>query len=496
MRALLLLGMGWGLLVCGTGCGSSVVTTAGKDGGAGGGAGSMCASPRVLCNTFCVDLATNLDHCGRCSNPCSGTATCANGQCSTGGGSAAGGSAAGGSAAGGSAAGGSAAGGSAAGGSAAGGSAAGGSAAGGSAGGSAAGGSAAGGSAGGSAAGGSAAGGSAAGGSAGGSAGGGSAGGGSAGGGSAGGGSAGGGSAGGGSAAGGSAGGGSTAGGSAAGGSAGGGSAGGGSAAGGSTAGGSAAGGVAPLTIAYATSPNGPAQASIPTGSTIYGRLENAPATGVQACTHPAGSTDCSSPPTNWATFPANGWTYDALASTWRATIAPNSFPPGQYVSFARNTTTGQTATPRTITLTGPSTIYSATLDGPAAASLRVRQTIYGRITGSSAMTQACSEAQGSGSCANLANWATFPANGWTWDGSVWRATIAANSFPPGTYTSYALDVATGSRAAPVTVTLTLTCAWTAIVPGPVPPPTTPCSASNEGAMELANGYTWTCACQ
>lgn len=151
---------------------------------------------------------------------------------------------------------------------------------------------------------------------------------------------------------------------------------------------------------------------------------------------------------------------------------------------------------PHPITLTGPVIVYSAALDGPAATSLRARQAIYGRITGSSQLTQACSEPVGAGTCATLANWATFPANGWTWDGAAWRATIAPNTFPAGTYNSYALDVSTGSRAATITLTLTLTCAWTAIVPGPVPRPTSPCGPSNEGAMEMANGYNWTCACQ
>jgi len=176
-------------------------------------------------------------------------------------------------------------------------------------------------------------------------------------------------------------------------------------------------------------------------------------------------------------------------------TFTPNQFPPGSYVSFVRNVNSGGMAS-ASVTLTGPVIIYSAAVDGPAAASLPVRRTIYGRITGSSS-TQACSEAVGSGACAIPSNWVTFPANGWTWDAatSAWRATIAPNTFPPGNYTSYALDVPTGSRAAPLAITLTLACAWSAVVPGPVAGPTTACTSANEGAMELASGYTWTCTC-
>ena len=39
-------------------------------------------------------------------------------------------------------------------------------------------------------------------------------------------------------------------------------------------------------------------------------------------------------------------------------------------------------------------------------------------------------------------------------------------------------------------------CYWTAIVPGPVSPPTSVCAPPNEGQTTQYNGYTWTCACE
>lgn len=40
-----------------------------------------CLAPRQECNYFCVDTATDVDHCGRCGRYCGGTATCRGGSC-------------------------------------------------------------------------------------------------------------------------------------------------------------------------------------------------------------------------------------------------------------------------------------------------------------------------------------------------------------------------------------------------------------------------------
>jgi hypothetical protein len=197
---------------------------------------------------------------------------------------------------------------------------------------------------------------------------------------------------------------------------------------------------------------DGPAASTLPAGQTIYGRIAGLGASNVQTCVEAASASTCASL-VNWTTLPGGGWTFDAPTSTWRLSYLPNTVAPGDYVSHARNTL-DDTRALVPVTVTGPVIIYSNVLDGPPRTMLSASQPIYGRITGSGPNTQACTEPQGSGGCASLSTWATFPANGWTFDGLVWRATISASAFPAGIYVSYARNAADNSNAAPVTITL------------------------------------------
>lgn len=61
-----------------TGGGSGGATSG--SGGATGGTGA-CAAPSVACDGACVDLQTDINHCGSCDNPCTATESCCAGEC-------------------------------------------------------------------------------------------------------------------------------------------------------------------------------------------------------------------------------------------------------------------------------------------------------------------------------------------------------------------------------------------------------------------------------
>jgi len=88
---------------------------------------------------------------------------------------------------------------------------------------------------------------------------------------------------------------------------------------------------------------NGPSQSSFSVSQTVYMRMHGLSATNGQGCTEAIGINDdyCDAD-ANFTNFPANGWSYDAAASQWRATIAPNTIPAGSYLGYGRNRDTGQ----------------------------------------------------------------------------------------------------------------------------------------------------------
>jgi hypothetical protein len=102
-------------------------------------------------------------------------------------------------------------------------------------------------------------------------------------------------------------------------------------------------------------------------------------------------------------------------------------------------------------------------------------------------------------SCTNPpSGYTAFPANGWTYDGTTWRAQVPTVGFPTGNYTSYAINTQDQSHAAPVTFTLRApNCYWSAIVIGGTQMPTSPaCTIANVGGTYNDGTYNWTCICQ
>jgi hypothetical protein len=52
------------------------------EGGVDGGP-LTCTSPRMNCGGTCVDVTSNMAHCGQCGRACTGASTCSQGQCTT-----------------------------------------------------------------------------------------------------------------------------------------------------------------------------------------------------------------------------------------------------------------------------------------------------------------------------------------------------------------------------------------------------------------------------
>jgi hypothetical protein len=105
--------------------------------------------------------------------------------------------------------------------------------------------------------------------------------------------------------------------------------------------------------------------------------------------------------------------------------------------------------------------IYSQTLDGPAVGSFPNSQPFFARITGLSATNaSSCVEIVGQtdGFCGNPpSGWTDFPNADWSYDAAagLWRASLAAFAFPPGTYRSFSRNKTTGAQSAPTFLDLT-----------------------------------------
>jgi hypothetical protein len=218
-----------------------------------------------------------------------------------------------------------------------------------------------------------------------------------------------------------------------------------------------------PVVLKYSATLDGPAQASFPNSQAVFASVSGLGPANAQACVEIVGLSDgaCANPPAGWTSMPNGDWTYDAGAKLWRATIAAFAFPPNQYKGAWRDAQTGAQSAFTTVTLTGPVIVLSDAPNGPAKTTFPASQGFHGRITGLSAgNAQSCAEVVGAsdGLCANPpTSWTTLPNADWSYDGATltWRATIAPNQFPAGSYKLFARSSSDASMAAPVVLTLT-----------------------------------------
>lgn len=146
-----------------------------------------------------------------------------------------------------------------------------------------------------------------------------------------------------------------------------------------------------------------------------------------------------------------------------------------------------------------PAIVFSTSYTGPPMTSFKSNQTIYGRLLNLDPnLTESCAEPLGRAvpNCRNGAAWTRLPNDDWTWDIATgeWRALFLPNTFPPVTVEVFVRHLGNGLSASMV-LELRNPCQWTAVVAGPVSPPSTPCAPANQGATTQHSGYTWTCEC-
>ena len=226
--------------------------------------------------------------------------------------------------------------------------------------------------------------------------------------------------------------------------------------------------GTPPPVIIFSAQFDDVAIASSPNSLPIYGRITGLTATNASSCEEivtvladgglqspDAGL--CGTSRGAWVPLPDGSWTYDPGGQVWRRVIAPPSVP-NRYRYFARNLTTDAGSAPVLLEITGPTIIFSTTVDGPARTDFVMSAPFYGRITGLGAANGvSCWEPSFANNCLNQANFASLTANGWTFDASrsVWRQTFPINWQASGEYLHYARNTQDQSTAIPVRLTIT-----------------------------------------
>ena len=107
--------------------------------------------------------------------------------------------------------------------------------------------------------------------------------------------------------------------------------------------------------VIFSASRDGAASTTLSAVSTLHGRVENASGN-ARGCMEVVGKNVgyCSSP-ANWTKLPNADWSYDAATRKWRSTIAPGTFPGGQYRMFFEDADTKLTSKMVELQLTAPS---------------------------------------------------------------------------------------------------------------------------------------------
>lgn len=157
------------------------------------------------------------------------------------------------------------------------------------------------------------------------------------------------------------------------------------------------------------------------------------------------------------------------------------------------------TAASCTVAPCQPTIIFSTSLGGAPMTSIKSNQTIYGRLLNLAPdHTESCAEPLGRAApnCRSGAPWTRLPNDDWTWDiaSGEWRAVFLPNTFAPVVIEVFVRHLGNGLSASLV-LELRNPCYWTAVVAGPVSPPSAACAPSNEGATTQHSGATWTCEC-
>ena len=221
----------------------------------------------------------------------------------------------------------------------------------------------------------------------------------------------------------------------------------------------------APPVLTFSTTLGGAPLGQVSLSSQVYGSVTNIDSQSAMGCMRESSRLSECENPNNWLAFPNSEWTFSN--NVWRSqfTAVQLGLSPGvRYVGFNVNTRTGQRSPLASVEVTADPvaavSIYSSTLNGPAATRFSINQTVYGVArnlpqTG----TKACMQESANFSlCNNPANWVSLPNNDWTWVNGAWRTQFqpsAIGAQASKTYLGFQVNTLTGERTPTTTLTVT-----------------------------------------
>ena len=222
--------------------------------------------------------------------------------------------------------------------------------------------------------------------------------------------------------------------------------------------------GAAPV-LTFSTTLGGAPLSQVTLSSQIYGSVTNIDSQSAMGCMRESSRLSECDNPSNWLAFPNSEWTFSN--NVWRSQFTPAQLgltPGVRYVGFNVNTRTGQRSPLASVEILADPvaavSIYSSTLNGPAATRFSINQTVYGVArnlpqTGTKACMQ---ESINFSLCNDPANWVSLPNNEWTWMDGAWRTQFqpsAIGAQAGKTYLGFHVNTVTGERTPTMTLTVT-----------------------------------------
>lgn len=211
----------------------------------------------------------------------------------------------------------------------------------------------------------------------------------------------------------------------------------------------------------FSLSPTGESVSQASATRLFYARIQNV-SDGLRACRLIIGSQPnnwCDDPDVNFVRLSEStaSWSYNTTSKTWYGTFVPHQFSAGSYLVRYYDPAARVTLT-LNLRLTGPSSIWSTSMNGEGVHTSSRAQPLYGRILEGGPEPQVCYEHLGEndGWCGNLANFNSVAAIGWNLDSGtgVWHWTAAANTIALGTWRAWVYRPDTGEKSEAYTNTL------------------------------------------
>ncbi len=225
--------------------------------------------------------------------------------------------------------------------------------------------------------------------------------------------------------------------------------------------------GAAP-TLTFSLTQDGPATASVPADSKVYGVIRNIDANSAMGCMHDVTQVSACDNPRNWSALPNSDWTF--VNGVWRSSFVPSEIgltPGKRFQGFNVNTKTGQKTALVSITIgesekpksQPPTMSFSKSYNGAAAAMYGLNDVVYGVAknlpqNGTKACMQESSQFY---LCNDPKNWTSLPNSEWQFVNGEWRAQfVPANigAQKGKSYIGFQVNSITGERTPNVTISV------------------------------------------